>query len=837
MLIKKVAFKIGIVGQVSCWWLAMTILAQAQISSDRTLPTKVTTSDGVNFRITNGHRTGSNLFYSFREFSVPTNGSAVFNNGKDVQNIISRVTGSSVSNIDGLLKTQGNANLFLLNPNGIIFGSNASLNIGGSFLASTADSLIFADGSQFSAVKPQASSLLTVSVPIGLQFGSNPGEITNKSPFSFDPNTGVTTSFGLRAALEETLAFVGGRINFLGGNVTAEKGRVEIGSVAGNEFVKINPNWTLNYQGVNNFDNIQLRESSTIEVSEGKRAGEIHLRGKQIQIADGSSLITYNSGNKEGGILSLEASESVEVIDGSQILADRNDVNVMSPGLVSSSERPRNKDSGVNISISTNRLIVRNFSFISARNFSEQSGSNITINASESVNVSGGKLFSSINTQTFRNGDAGEIKINTGRLILQNGGRITSSSQLEKFLSGNESQITGDGGRVIVNAASVEARGLGIDDEDGSFVSSGLFAQSEKVGNTGNAGRLEVNTQRLVVRDGATISAGAIDGSQGRGGELDINASDSVEVVGSGKDENGRVIPSQVIAESEGSGNAGNLNLATGLLTIRDGAEVSVSSPNAQAGNLTIAANTIYLDRGFLSAQTSLSRANQTGANINLQGLNLLLLDNGSTISAAATGNAKGGNIIIDAADGFVIATSNENNDIIASATQGAGGNIDITAQSLFNLEEGTGDLTNNLTNDINASSQFDIDGEIIINDPDIDPEEGLENLPENLVDVSRLVSQNLCQASKGSKFVVTGRGGLPESPNQALSASNSWEDWRMTSQNTNAREVSSVLPKPTQKIVEAQGLAIDSRGNPVLTAESTAVTPHAPGWTQAGCQ
>jgi filamentous hemagglutinin family protein len=812
MLIKKVASKICIVGQVSCWWLVMTILAQAQISSDRTLPTKVTTSDGVNFRITNGHRAGSNLFYSFREFSVPTNGSAVFSSGKDVQNIISRVTGGSVSNIDGLLKTQGNANFFLLNPNGIIFGSNASLDIGGSFLASTADSLVFANGSQFSAVKPQASSLLTVSVPIGLQFGSNPGEITNKS---------ITFSFGWEIPSEATLALVGGRINFLEGNILTNGGRVEIGSVAGNEFVKINPNWTLNYQGVNNFDDIQLREESGIEVRGEERAGEIYLRGRQIEIADDSYLVN------DGGIIAIEASESVEVSNDSQLDTDELDNSI--PGLAAN--RPNNQRSAASIFIKTDRLVVRNRSSLFARTFTEQLGGNIAINASEFVNIDGGDSLSQVATQTFANGNGGNIRINTGRLILQNGGQITSSSIAE-----NGDTITGNGGRVIVNAPSIQARGRSEDGDE-----SGISSQSLGAGNTGNAGNLEVNTQRLVVRDGAAISASANEGSQGQGGELDINASDSVEVIGSGRDETDAVVPSQIIAESEGTGDAGNLTIATGLLTIRDGAEVSVSSPEAQAGNLTIASDTIILDRGFLSAQTGLSRVNQTGANINLQDVNFLLLDNGSSISAEAMGNARGGNINIDASDGFVIATANENNDIVASAARGAGGNIDITTQSLFNLEE-AGDRTNvtndNFTNDIDASSDFGIDGEVIIDDPDVDPEEGLENLPENLVDVSSLVSQNLCQASKGSKFVVTGRGGLPESPNQALSANTAWEDWRITSQETEASEVSALpAPKPTQKIVEAQGLAIDSRGNPVLTAAPVAVTPHAPGWTQAGCQ
>src|SRR5262249_41693076 len=148
---------------------------QAQVTTtitpDGTLGTTVTHSGTVH-DITGGTRPGNgpNLFHSFDRFSVGTNDTARFSGPTGIVNILSRVTGGQQSVIDGRLQsTIPGANLYLLNPSGVLFGSNANLDISGSFYISTADYLRFADGATFSAPLSDSTTLAGVS-PVAFGF-------------------------------------------------------------------------------------------------------------------------------------------------------------------------------------------------------------------------------------------------------------------------------------------------------------------------------------------------------------------------------------------------------------------------------------------------------------------------------------------------------------------------------------------------------------------------------------------------------------------------------------------------------------------------------------------
>ncbi len=214
-------------------WVA-TPVSWAQIVPDTTLPVNSLVPLGCAVcPITGGTVRGVNLFHSFQEFSIPSGGAAWFHNDGQIQSIFTRVTGTNPSNLDGLLRANGTAHLFLLNPNGILFGANARLQIGGSFLATTGDRFQFFDGSEFSAINPQAPPLLTVNLTSGLQVGHGQTAITHNG--HLEVRTGQTlTLSGSNITSTGSLIAPGGAVEVFGAQVTLlEQAQIDVSSSAG----------------------------------------------------------------------------------------------------------------------------------------------------------------------------------------------------------------------------------------------------------------------------------------------------------------------------------------------------------------------------------------------------------------------------------------------------------------------------------------------------------------------------------------------------------------------------------------------------------------------------
>ncbi len=270
----------------------------AQINPDNSLGVERSdiNSSAVRDIIEGGAIRGSNLFHSFTDFNVGTQQQVYFANPSGVQNIINRVTGKNASQILGTLGVLGNANLFLINPSGIIFGENARLDVGGSFIASTADSFVFDNGFNFSTTNPQAPPLLTINVPIGLQFNQ-----ANKS--------GITVNrANLTVPTGKTLGLVGGDITINGGRISAggnpfllvegfpvpttPGGKIELGSVLQGEVTLTSgDSFSLGYAKVPNFGNIQIRDAADVNVI-ATGSGEIQINAEKLQVSDRARIIS-----------------------------------------------------------------------------------------------------------------------------------------------------------------------------------------------------------------------------------------------------------------------------------------------------------------------------------------------------------------------------------------------------------------------------------------------------------------------------------------------------------------------------------------------------------------
>ena len=781
--------------------------ANAQVIPDGTLPTNVTSLNNLNFAIAGGSRSGNNLFHSFSQFSVPTAGSAVFNNATDIQNIFSRVTGGFISNIDGLIQTNGAANLFLLNPSGILFGPNASFNIGGSFLVTTANSIRFADGVEFSSVNPIAQPLLTISVPIGLQMGQNPGAITVQNTghrlvsSQNNPLKLGTTPTGLSVASGNTLALVGGSITLDGGILQANSGHIELGSASAGTVNLDRSTWKFDYVNIHQFGAIQFSNQALANAS-GSPAGSIHFQGRNITLTGGSGALLGNQGNKQSGDLVVNASELFEMREGGTF------------GFVYNFLRSDNAGTGVgsNLMVSAPHLRILDGGNVSTQNFGAGNGGKLSVTAADLIEVIGSSPINRNNASvfsvnTFGVGRAGDLQISTRQLRLQDGGGIL-----------NFSGGIGDGGNSTINAS-----------ESIALIGENPFTQittliSVNANSQGNAGQLTINTPQLSLKDGGAVLASAL--ARGNSGNLVVNASDKIEVSGVGSISG---LPSRIGVKAEllplilqkrfrlppfPTGTVGNLVINTSRLQITDGGNVGVEHQGiGNAGNLYINADTIFLNRaGSITAATKSGE----GGSINLQA-KTLVMRHGSNVTATAGGTGNGGNILINAP----IILGLENSDIVANAVKGWGGNIQITTQGIFGLK-----YRPQLTpeNDITASSEFGVNGIVDIGIVGIDPNAGLITLPVSLLDPSQQVAQS-CAAQPDSSFTITGRGGMPDNPISQFSSHRPWADLR--SLTLAHHPITPTPPTLTAEhpLVEAVGWRRNREGQIELFAATQAVT------------
>ncbi|MGL6338259.1 MAG: filamentous hemagglutinin N-terminal domain-containing protein [Waterburya sp.] len=719
-------------------------LVEAQIIPDESLSTNTEQQGENRLNINGGEREGNNLFHSFEEFSIPEGLEAVFENAPDIENIFTRITGEEASAINGILRTQGGANFFLVNPNGIVFGENAQLDVGGSFIATTADSIQFEDGTEFAANSAENKPILTVSVPIGLQFDENSGAITvngSGNQISRQGQLGQTPylrsrTSGLSVPSGETLALVGKGLNFNSGAIVTEGGQVKIGSVnSGIVNLQENENgWILGYEEIAAFEDVNFTQNALIDPS-GADSSSIEVYGKDINLTNNSILLIQNDETTSTGSVNINASDFLNINKKSSITTET-----------------VGQEEASSISISTGNLLVENGGGIVTGAFDTGRSGDIEISVAKKlqiINAASTATAAGIVSFTDGTGDAGDISVTAQELKASQGSSITSATV-----------GIGNSGNLNINANLIELEGTTKANETFTFIGSVSVGQ-------GKGGNVSLNTENLRILNGAAISSDS--SSDANAGNIKIDASDSVEV--SGVDSNTETQSSinssitiqdnEALREASGlpsipNGNAGNITINTPILNVNQGGTVSVKNEGSgEGGTILIDANDLNLEKsGNINAET----ASGLGGNINIDA-DSLQLDENSSVTATANNNGDGGNITINT--NTLIAK--KNSQVTANAFNGRGGNIDINAEGLF--------LFDSPQNIFSASSELGIDGTIQINTPDIDLQRELEQSELELPTTEETIAGScLARSNQQGSFTVNNGTGLPKSPNSNYS-------------------------------------------------------------------
>ena len=695
--------------------------ANAQIQPDNTLGEQnsiVNDIDALNKRIDGGVKLDANLFHSFQEFNVSEGGSVYFANPQGITDIFSRVTGSNPSNIFGKLGVLGDANLYLINPNGIVFGENASLDVGGSFVATTANGIEFGERGSFSASNPEVPRLLSVN-PSALFFNAveNQAGIQNNSVV------------GLRVADGKSVLLVGGNVNFDGGRLFAAGGRVDLGGLAAPGNVNIffdGDNLKLGFPENLTRADVSFTNNANVLISTG---GNIAVNARDLNVSQSligsvfSSVISKGVEGKAGNIeinttdtTTIDGTISTAAIfnglaDGSgsagNIIINTGSLNVIgntqifsltngegNAGNVTITAKDKVSISGINSKISLIgsftaasgvgngadiSIQAREFSLaestISTSSLGKGSAGNIQIKATDSVFVSEGSRISS---ETFGQGNAGSIDIEADNLVSFDG--VGSKNRVRQV----SSQVNPL--RVAAPEFTEERIGGDINIKTGTLLMSNTELSTSTYGK-GNAGNVQVKATDAVSLVDALILSTVETGGDGEGGNIDINAAtltlrDSAQLVTITREASNN--------KPAGIGDAGDVNVKVSGLVDIVGEKNELSSgifsyvdtgTEGNGGNITIDSGSFSLTDGARLQASTFGKGNAGDVNVKVNGLvhiagekNGLYSRISSAVATGAEGN--GGNITIDS--GFFLL---EDGARLRASTYGKGnaGNVKVT--------------------------------------------------------------------------------------------------------------------------------------------------------------
>jgi len=819
----KLLFKTTLFITVSS--ISFTSTSSAQVVPDQTLGTEnssIRSIDELRDEIQGGATRGENLFHSFQEFNIREGASVNFANPNGITNIFSRVTGGNISEILGTLGADGAANLFLMNPNGIVFGENAAIDIRGSFLATTAETINFGNGSKFSSIEP-SKSILTIDSPIGLELGNQSGSIFVEDAghsvvledAGFLPIIRQSNAPGLQVSSGKNLALIGAEINLDGGILISEGGRIELAGVKdGNIGLDPSPDnsaWKFEYSSVSSFGDVNLENTSWIDASSTPQSvispnidRGINIVGQDIVIQDESLVLIQNQVNTSEGKIEVNANNSFTI---SKVEIDP--IPEVPGGLISET---LGSVSGADIFVTSPEVSLVDGGSIISKTFGPAKSGNITVEASKGLLLSGSStddippVPSNISQQAFFNGQTGVTNIDTPSLLIEDGATVI-----------NVAVDGGNGDDITINATNIKLEGL---ESNSSLLSSNI---SSTASGESQAANIFLNTSTLEIEEGAAIVSNGF--NLANPGSINIDANDFVQVRGSnsqisssvsnlGDDLQEDLSLLEINDAPLAIGDSQDVNIKTNTLQIVDEAVVSVLNFGiGNGGNLNIEANSVKLqNQGNITA----TAASGQGGNITL-GSDFLELLNQSQITSSAGGTGDGGNITLGSGNILGI----ENSDITANAVGGSGGNIDINSDAILGLE-----ARSQLTplGDITATSDFGIDGTININSPDIDFESEVFAALQFTISqkpFQLLKRKCLNPRRKEGKLLFIGRGGVPENPRNFFDDEEIIAIDEVSTDNRKLQEQEPEVWKEGDPLIESNKVMTAANGDVYLVAET----------------
>ncbi|MCP4699698.1 MAG: filamentous hemagglutinin N-terminal domain-containing protein [Gammaproteobacteria bacterium] len=710
--------------------LGMSRAAFGEIVLDGTLGSKGALSGPVyDIKASLGRKEGNNLFHSFQSFNLDKGEAALFSSPARIENVISRVTGGKRSYLNGALMCSiPGADLYFLNPAGIMFGEEARINIQGSLHVSTADYLRLGEDGRFDAGNPEAS-VFTSAPPSAFGFLNDaPADISKKLGFLQVPNG-------------ETVSFVGGDLALQDGRVTlndeqvfnsflrSTDGRVNLVSIASPGEVPVNPEempegaferfGTITVADSTPYVDYMLRNSANIHVS-GSRGGKVYIQGGNI-LFDNSHVYADTEGNGKGRGVIVKAADELVFVKGARITAVSSDsgdagnimvaakrISIKEGAQLVTSTREQGAAGDIKVDATESLKISGRFSELVSdevlhssieSNTKVGTGGNITISASNIMLSEGGAVLATTNgigsagaislfasdmmlseggavlAWTKGIGPAGAISLELNRLTLESGGKISLSAGSQETIGKKLADSTGNGGNLtIVAKESVLISGQA----DG--LRSALL---NNVFNAGEGGEISVSAPQIEIREGGSIEAGTRgDGSAGR---ISLNA-DSVHI------HQGGLLTTDTAG---GRGAAGDI-----VITARDSVVIAERDPQARANvssaalnidggqgdagdiNITTPHLTVHNDGQISSATESAGQ----GGGIAILNADTLILESNGKINASTSGSGKGGNIHLNA---HRIRITGNGKIKAGTSGSGKGGNIHLNAHRIRITDNG----------------------------------------------------------------------------------------------------------------------------------------------------